>query len=509
MSCLKVLSICSVLFGISSILVGLIFYKDRVVDLLVTTDHGVLRGVSHGYYQSFEGVPYAEPPVGPNRFQPPKPFETRWEGERSAEQQSSHCIQWDHLIFTGDRVSGSEDCLYLNIYTPKADPTRKYPVLFYIHGGAFMFGKGSFYGPKYLLDRPMILVNLNYRLGPMGFLSTEDSVVPGNMGLKDQNLALKWVKQNIEKFGGDPDRITITGYSAGGASVHLHYLSKLSAGLFQNGISHSGCALNPWVFTEDPLTKTKFVALTVGCPTGNTKAMVDCMRQKPAKEIVATMHHFQPFLYNPFTPFGPVIEPPSATAFISESPLALIERGETANVPWLVSQVADEGVYPAGEFAMDDGYIFQLNKNWEKIAPHVLDFNWTVPMIDHKAISREIRRFYLNQRTISRQTLPTLIKIITDRLYAVGIQKSVKLQSVNANTPTYFYYFKFNSVYGVENAFVPDVDHDLGVAHGDDVLLIYEVDFRSIVPYTSEELKMQKLLIDMYFNYATNGFVTL
>lgn len=128
--------------------------------------------------------------------------------------------------------------------------TKIYDVIVYIHGGAFMFGSGAMYGHKYILDRDVIYVSLNYRLGPLGekigriyynnvlqtskisgFLSTEDTVLPGNNGLKDQLLALKWIKENIRYFGGNPESITLTGMSAGGASAHIHYISPLSQGI--------------------------------------------------------------------------------------------------------------------------------------------------------------------------------------------------------------------------------------------------------------------------------------
>lgn len=150
------------------------------------------------------------------------------------------------------KILGTEDCLYVNIYTPKIH--AKLDVIVYIHGGAFMFGSGAIYQPHILLDKNVVYVTLNYRLGPLGraicnlrrerdkflwnwisgFLSTEDDVSPGNNGLKDQILALKWVKENIQYFGGNPNSITITGTSAGGASVHFHTLTKESRGIYAN-----------------------------------------------------------------------------------------------------------------------------------------------------------------------------------------------------------------------------------------------------------------------------------
>lgn len=160
----------------------------------------------------------------------------------------SKCIQYNHFTPSGaDYVIGllpfsllnvfvrlvhlgEEDCLHVNVYTPRVDPKARFNVIIFIHGGAFMFNHGTSYGPKIIMDRDIVYVTFNYRLGPLGFLSTEDEVVPGNNGIRDQILALKWVKDNIAYFGGNPESITITGMSAGGASVHMHYLSPLSKG---------------------------------------------------------------------------------------------------------------------------------------------------------------------------------------------------------------------------------------------------------------------------------------
>lgn len=125
-----------------------------------------------------------------------------------------------------------------------------------------------------------------------GFLSTEDTVVPGNMGMKDQVMALKWVKDNIQYFGGNPNSITLVGMSAGGSSVHLHYMSPLSNGLFNRGFSMSGTALNPWVLAENSLQKAKQLASSLGCNMVTTREMIDCLRYRPARQIVQNVQQF-------------------------------------------------------------------------------------------------------------------------------------------------------------------------------------------------------------------------
>nr|CAD7267732.1 unnamed protein product [Timema shepardi] len=196
----------------------------------VTVAQGTLRGqsVTSSYgltYNSYLGIPYAQPPVGNLRFKAPQD-PVAWEGTRDATTFGSSCVQ--------SGVTGSEDCLYLNVYTPQnPSSAANLPVMVYIHGGAFVSGSGSDTNnkPEYFLEQGIVAVYINYRLNIFGFLSLEGTDVSGNAGLKDQVAALRWVKNNIASFGGDPNSVTIVGESAGGASIHYQVISPMSQGL--------------------------------------------------------------------------------------------------------------------------------------------------------------------------------------------------------------------------------------------------------------------------------------
>ena len=184
-------------------------------------------------YASFQGIRYAQPPVGILRFKPPLPYiaEGLYDVSGIAPWK---CPQFNPLHW----VTGEEDCLLLNIFVPASgfdNANVSLPVMVWIHGGSFIVGSNqpSSYGPSHLMDRDVIVVLVNYRLGPLGFLSLGTEDVPGNAGLRDQTMAFQWVNENIASFGGDPSRITIFGESAGSLSVGLHLLSPLSDGLFQ------------------------------------------------------------------------------------------------------------------------------------------------------------------------------------------------------------------------------------------------------------------------------------
>ncbi|CAO1363125.1 unnamed protein product [Diamesa serratosioi] len=473
-------------------------YSERTV---VKIEPGDIVGDKRGNFYAYEAIPYAEPVVGDNRYELPKQYAQTWTGKKEFKKVGPICLQWNH--FPDNVLLGDEDCLTLNVYVPEAvvNALEPAPVVFYIHGGAFMFGGALYYGPENLMDaQNVILVTVNYRLGILGFLSTEDEVLPGNLGLKDQVEALKWVQKNIRAFNGDPDKVTISGYSAGGASVQLFYMSELTNGLFQNGISHSGVALNPWVMCENSREKAYKVASLVDCPTDSHEEMVKCLKGKPAGELVKQAEHFQPFLYNPFSPFGVVVEQASPTAFLTDYPENILKNKKSKNLPWLATICQDEGLYPAAQLYNDD-YLETLDKGWNEHAKALLDFNGTTTDETLKVdISIKIRDYYLQQEVISKDSYFKLRDIVSDRLYNYGAIKAINLQS--QISPTFFYHFQYKSLFGLGEMLSEQKAVNLGVAHGEDVLLIFKVGERKKLPYSAEELLMIGSLTELYFNFA-------
>lgn len=225
----------------------------------VKTKYGVVAGAADGESIVFHGVPYAKPPVGELRFHSPVEPEA-WEGELDCTRPNAVACQYSRRKIAAtsclrpdpnkkyEDPAVSEDCLYLNIWTPAEQSGEKLPVLCWIHGGMFTIGWG--HEPeidgKLINQNGVILVTVDYRLGALGFLAHPELAkrdvtgATGNYGFQDQVMALRWIKENIAAFGGDPDRITIHGYSAGGISSKLHLVSPLSRGLLFGSIVQSG-----------------------------------------------------------------------------------------------------------------------------------------------------------------------------------------------------------------------------------------------------------------------------
>ncbi|KAG9273149.1 carboxylesterase 5A-like [Astyanax mexicanus] len=245
--------------------------------------------------EQYLGIPFAQPPVGPLRLVAPKLAEP-WEGERDATQHPPVCLQDLESLVSVSKMLGltfptttaSEDCLYLNVYTPaQRSASEKLPVMFWIHGGGlYMGGALQYDGSVLAAYENIVVVVIQYRLGILGYFSTGDEHARGNWGFLDQIAALQWVQQNIKSFGGDPQSVTIAGESAGGISTSMLTLSPLAKGLFHRTIFQSGAATLGTYSTKHPMVFAKAVANVTDCDASSTELLVKCLREKTEEDIV-------------------------------------------------------------------------------------------------------------------------------------------------------------------------------------------------------------------------------
>uniref|UniRef100_A0A8D9EP51 Carboxylic ester hydrolase n=1 Tax=Cacopsylla melanoneura TaxID=428564 RepID=A0A8D9EP51_9HEMI len=266
----------------------------------------------------------------------------------------------------------------------------------WIYGGGFQMGgsDSETYGPHYFMDREVVFVSFNYRLGTFGFLSFEDPNLSGNFGLKDQQLALQWVKENIEAFGGDPDSITIFGESAGAASVHYHLVSPKSQGLFHRAIMQSGSTFCPWAMIPSGIAKQRAEAFAtlLGCH-GTVEEVGDCLRQIPSDAILKTQLKFVEWGIDPMISFAPVIEPEHPEAFITQHPYLY---KTSADIPLVIGFNSDEGAIRTSKLCADNMLEFnQLNEQWERYLPIALVLNDKVDKQDLPRVKSELKNFYL------------------------------------------------------------------------------------------------------------------
>ncbi len=326
---------------------------------LVTIADGQLQGELDGASRRFLGIPFAQPPVGELRWKAPVPNQP-WEGVRDATEFGDSCAQLDSLQ---GGASDSEDCLYLNVWTPEPAPAEPLPVMVWFHGGGNETGStsdevplgvgGLFYDGRSLAEsHGVVVVTTNYRLGPLGFfhdpaLAGEESPA-GNQGLLDQRRALEWVRDNIAAFGGDPDRVTIFGESAGSLDVCLQVVSPGSAGLFHRAISQSGGCTTRMDEPADREAGAAAFAEAMGC--AEAADVLACLREVPAGELLALppIDGAPPEElpggpgYQGGTPrwsFGPIVD----GEVIPDQPRALFDQGDVADVPYILGSNTDEG----------------------------------------------------------------------------------------------------------------------------------------------------------------------
>uniref|UniRef100_A0A182KD03 carboxylesterase n=1 Tax=Anopheles christyi TaxID=43041 RepID=A0A182KD03_9DIPT len=342
---------------------------------------GTVRQSSVGVsYPAFLGIPYAKPPIGKLRFANPQP-NGPWRGKYDATKAKDACIQFV-TFFPTTPLFGTEDCLYLNVFVPVLElrDAAALPVMMYIHGGAYSAGSAQteLRDPaRFMSSRQVIVVTIQYRLGVFGFFSTGDSAAPGNFGMKDQVLALRWIRKNIRAFGGDPERVTIFGDSSGGASVQFHLLSPLSRGLFHRAVSISGSAVSLWsVPIESPVTLARAQAKALGILEADvmpTDELVEQLREVDAIELVRSTEQLKVWDIHPITLYHPVVEPPEEPEpFLAEDPRAAWRRGAYASVPWMTGSIPTDGSFVSQTIYKNDSLVEELNAKFVQLLPLIL-----------------------------------------------------------------------------------------------------------------------------------------
>lgn len=297
---------------------------------VVRTADGPVAGIVADGHRAFRGIPYAAPPVGPLRWSAPQPPEA-WSAVRDATRSGSPCPQLPSVL-PGESAKGSttEDCLYVDVYTPHP-AGRHRPVMVWLHGGAFLTGAGGDYDGSALAERTgSVVVTVNYRLGVFGFLRLPGlSTGDDNAGLRDQQAALQWVRRNAAAFGGDPSRVTIFGESAGAASVCAHLVSPKAAGLFHRAVVQSGPCVATLRTAAVAEQQGAALATTLGCTDPATRPA--CLRALPVPPLLAAAGAG-------LGSFGPSV----GGAVLPEQPATAITAGRLHRVPVLLGTTHDE-----------------------------------------------------------------------------------------------------------------------------------------------------------------------
>ncbi|KAJ0182970.1 hypothetical protein K1T71_000946 [Dendrolimus kikuchii] len=470
----------------------------------VKVAHGILQGKEcltyYGKkYYSFEGIPYAEPPVGKLRFRnpvPPRP----WQGVLDATKPGNRCAQLDP--YSGKSLEGSEDCLYLNVYTPclPDEEVKKLAVLFFVHGGRLIFGYGDYYTPDYQLKHDVILVTINYRLNVLGFLCLDLPEAPGNAALKDMAFALRWVSENIDKFNGDRNRITISGESAGAAMAASCITSKMTFGLFQGLISQSSSLFSDlYLIDEDPIEKARNLVTVFGKKFETTREILDFLIDMPIDELLFAFSAVElsrpPEIINAY--FLPVIEKEfgGVEFFFSEHPMISVKEGRFQSVPTITG-------YSSHEYALflrrDESGNIIFDKDFYYFIPRFLHIK--EGSREAKVIEAKIRKFYLNNKSSEYWDIGSYLKMMNDVYFNRDIQYFPHFMAKYVKN-VYAYKFCYE---GNMNTRVMKTLGIKGATHGDMIQYLFYRE-KKAKKASEKDIQMTEVLSEIWCNFTKTG----
>ncbi|XP_072554448.1 fatty acyl-CoA hydrolase precursor, medium chain-like [Paramormyrops kingsleyae] len=471
---------------------------------VVSTRYGTLKGKylkvrgTERVVHTYLAVPFAKPPLGSLRLAPPQP-PVAWGGERDATQQPHLCVQdREDTILLMKNVSKdmevpevSEDCLYLNIYTPvKPTEDTELPVMVWIHGGGFVLaGASVFDGSALAAYQNVVVVLIQYRLGLLGFFSTGDEHAPGNIGLLDQVAALQWVQENIQSFGGDPKSVTIFGESAGGVSVSLQTLSPLSAGLFHRAIAESGTARMKMLFNSNPLPVAQLLANMSGCDISSPKQIVDCIMQKSEEDLIKLQTQAKKISCG-ITADG---------VFLPKPPGEIFRTQGFHKVPFMTGVTSQEFGWLLGSYLGPAGWEKGLDR--EEIIP-------LLALLYPEPADQRIRELIVDEYLRTSKDRSTnrdrWLELMGDVMFVIPAIESASFHR-DAGVPVYLY--EFQHAPGLLRDRRPSF---IKSDHGDEVLFVFGGPFwkghiHFSDKFTEEEEQLSKTVMAYFGNFARTG----
>ena len=445
----------------------------------VKVEGGLVEGTLESGITAYKGIPFAAPPVGSLRWRPPQPVKN-WDGVLKADKYAPACPQIQFYIPIFPKVETSEDCLYLNVWTPAQSPAENLPVMVWIYGGGFVMGATSMplYSGEQLAKMGVIVVGIAYRVGPLGFLAHPDLTaesprrVSGNYGLLDQIAGLRWVQRNIKAFGGDPDRVTIFGESAGGISVSMLAASPLAKGLFHRAICQSGGSFHPVRKEKEPDS----IQLLAGAEAAGV-----AFAQRTGANSLAELRRISPekLLNHPTVRaagFWPIVD----GYVIVDDQYKLYEAGQYNDVPVLVGTNSDEGSMFA-QATTPEQYEKGARERFGPFAEKVL-------------------ALYPGQTP--DQTFRAAADILRDALFGWPTWSWARLQSKAGTSKVYVYYFDQKLPLSASSLFFKSND----APHGSEMPYVFRhLDQIPATLYAGDDRKLSETMATYWTNFAKKG----
>lgn len=355
----------------------------------------------------------------------------------------------------------------------------------------------------------MIVVTMNYRLSSLGFLSSGDKNAQGNYGLKDIVMALKWVNQNIAAFGGNSEKITLFGQSAGSIAVHVLMVAGKQEGLFQHAIMQTGTVLSPFILQKDPLNRAKALGKRMGIKFNSTESLVQQLREASFEDILKAERS----LFEMDAPLGLrvfdfvlCVEPPDSPEeiLLSNDPINLMLNGNHSkvNIPLIIGTTSNEGLLMVREYLLDSEVFDRWNRNEDYFVP--LSFNLSKNSSDVKEVAAKFKNLYFNGQNLSKETLHEYSRYHTDAQYKFPTDRSIKIIAETSTHPIYYYNFSFDGALNIIKGLLFLGSYP-GACHADDMFYLFTTKFPFPIWPKNPALRVRKRHIRLFTNFAKYG----
>ncbi|KAL4705579.1 hypothetical protein ACJJTC_006907 [Scirpophaga incertulas] len=469
-------------------------------------------------YFSFRGIPYAEPPLGELRFKPPKPH-SGWEGILDAHKNKQKCVQNNSKKRNKEKfgISGSEDCLYINVFTPKLDGSAAVLVFDYHDDFRTGYNGTKKYSPEILAEEDVVVVVINHRLSILGYLTTEDDAIPANNGLRDYLLGLQWINENIKHFGGDPGRVTLMGSKGGATLANIMLYSKRATGLFNAVTLQSGTVFEAIYFPENPRQYAFKLGELFDINTDDGHTLLTELQKIDVNQLyeketsVIDIDIIEAIQRNVF-PFEPVLEAESSDAILT----ALPEHSKIVNdVPVMIGYNSREGLDHAS-FLLFQPRILNSLKDFFVHFPIRMGFRFDINSTAFEQYKADINNFYFKEGYLNYNNILDYVIYVGDTLQNYAINYAARKMAKELTSPTYYYMFDF---YGSLNEHMLFITKNTGysietwgASVGDELCYLHVCGFirdnyKKIKDHITvqNEIKVMKKMIRLWANFAKTG----
>ncbi|ALC45329.1 alpha-Est3, partial [Drosophila busckii] len=460
-------------------------------------------------YISFERIPYARPPLGPLRFMAPQPVEN-WKMPLNCREKGEKPLQFNQYVH---QLQGVENCLYLNIYVKTFQSDKPLPLIVFYFGGGFEKGDPTrdLHSPDYFMMQDVVVATVSYRVGPLGFLSLRDPAAgaPGNAGLKDQLMALEWIKENAAKFNADPSNITAFGESAGAASVHYLMMNPRADGLFHKAILQSGNVLCSWALchvSDLPQRLATKLGMKNVDQASDTKVL-EFLQSMPGDRLV------EPYLLSESEnlddcvfQFGPVVEPYATESnVLPKHPSELLATAWGNRIPVLMSGTSFEGLLMYGRVHLAPYLLTALKGQPEHLLP--LDLKRSLPLTLARSLGKRLQFTHFGEKSLelTEDNVLAYCEYASYKVFWHPILRTIQSRLRVSSAPTFLYRFDFDSSTFNHQRLKYCGDKLRGVAHVDDHSYIWYGDFAWKLDKHTAEFQTIERMMDILTTFAASS----